>query len=93
MDVPFTEWPLPAAAPGSSPSTPGSDVAPQLAQAIKFGLRYFETLHRAGLVPPEVQLGLVPPEIRAMHGALQQYERELRQAEDAAVVPRKELHP
>ena len=45
-----------------------------LAQALRLGIRYFESSVRSGPVPPEVH---------AMRGALQQYEQALREAEEA----------
>jgi hypothetical protein len=55
-------------------------MAAVLAQALRLGVRYFET---------EVRSGPVPPEVHAMRGALQQYERSLREAEDAREVRRR----
>jgi hypothetical protein len=75
-----TEWLPQAAAPGSRPSAPDSFSAAVLAQALRLGIRYFET---------EIRSGPVPPEVHAMRGALQQYERSLREAEDAREVLRR----
>lgn len=49
-----------------------------LVQALRYGVRYFEGSVRSGPVPPEIQ---------AMRGAIQQYERARREAQEALVVP------
>lgn len=80
MDAPNegrSSAPVIATRPTPRPGRP-EELAPVLAQAIRFGLRYFKASHGRGAA--------IPPEVAAMHGALQQYERAIREAEDARLV-------
>lgn len=74
MAAPPTAWQLAAAA----SSSPCVEMAPVLAHALRMGLFFFETTRPPGAETPEA--------VRAMRGALQQWERALRTAEEARVV-------
>ena len=75
--------PMMVTTPSARPRDPG-ELAPVLAQAVRFWLRWYERW-RLTLGPLE---GVIPEprEVAAMRGALQQYERAIREAEDARLV-------